>query len=1120
MQRAIYVREVKSMAEIEVPPVRAPEPITISVVAARNLRGQKGDAVSFVVKAEFGEKILGESQKIDSTGEGAAEINFNAVLNCCYDDPQALDEIAHKPVVLTIVEVLPKEKRQKEEKTYLLGQCTVDLLPLVRGETKANYTLIVNTLPGSPLENSDIPKAELDVNLSTQEPLLSDKHLKDGNLMKITIENLLSPPESWMLSGAQYYFAAALPIPVTADREAPVVFANGQLKPGSEKELPNKNKKWGSPGTAQGNSIFIPNSYIVNEPIEDEDGDYRAKDDREFRHIADAEKNRVAWTTERRCFLECTAAKSFQDEIAKNRLWPVEIMRLAQAPGAKGKKEDEGGINFHGIAFVNLAPLLYPGVKKIRGAYKVYPYSDHILHEKTKRRSGITDDAAKIAMNILHHNSSSPSPKKAAKDKEPEKKEIKKGTSQTLKSDTGSELDGQAPINAEGQMYVEARSFIMLEIELDHPLIPKRKPEELARKVAEYIPPRPMFPKRTDGAARAVEDYQGQVARVANLILDEFRVIYNDEDGTTDPNESMESKRQKLIYELNSSGKYFAFKEQLKHSVVKIVREKYLKTTNFDDRQELQTFLSELYVYLVDQMHVALGNVLEIEDQPPVPEPITDSVQLKHFAREAVMNEDYALAAKYYQERIAREKNNADHWYDYGTFNLHINSVTKAEECFKECISINQRHLSGLLMYGVVCNLLDRNEAAETFFEAATNVDPKCIRAWTMLGLFYYSIGNDIGAEMAYLEANKLNHAEAVSSVKVDGAVEKLDTEAPLDTDPTKDGELSGEGGLSVPHSDGKTVSTPEGTTYSAKSSHKGLDKRASSTKKSEKIGSALKTKGPESALSVSRPPSQQKVVSQRGTPLLTDDVVDDPPSREPTPLPSCSIYMQTVDWLLEAKAVSFAERALAHELLLPCTDMIQGPSIDYHIALARLNIQKRKFTEAAESLTKALEMEQQNPDGWSLMGHVKFLTGDTQSARDCYERTTSFIGDAIEMHSIYLRLASIYLQESKYQDAKNTFLMACRKNPSCISWLGVGIACYRLGELVEAEDALSEANILNNSDPEVWGYLSLVCLKTARQLEAEQAYKYAVKLNLHDENLLNEIHDLQKEVGFGNPQF
>ena len=47
------------------------------------------------------------------------------------------------------------------------------------------------------------------------------------------------------------------------------------------------------------------------------------------------------------------------------------------------------------------------------------------------------------------------------------------------------------------------------------------------------------------------------------------------------------------------------------------------------------------------------------------------------------------------------------------------------------------------------------------------------------------------------------------------------------------------------------------------------------------------------------------------------------------------------------------------------------------------------------------------------------------------------------------------------------------------MTWLGVGIACYRLGDLSQAEDALVEANILNNLDAAVWGYLSLVCLQT-----------------------------------------
>ena len=49
-------------------------------------------------------------------------------------------------------------------------------------------------------------------------------------------------------------------------------------------------------------------------------------------------------------------------------------------------------------------------------------------------------------------------------------------------------------------------------------------------------------------------------------------------------------------------------------------------------------------------MHVALGKVLALEDQPPIPEPLTDSAQLKHFAREAEVNDNYELATKYYQE--------------------------------------------------------------------------------------------------------------------------------------------------------------------------------------------------------------------------------------------------------------------------------------------------------------------------------------------------------------------------------------------------------------------------------------------------------------------------------------
>lgn len=45
------------------------------------------------------------------------------------------------------------------------------------------------------------------------------------------------------------------------------------------------------------------------------------------------------------------------------------------------------------------------------------------------------------------------------------------------------------------------------------------------------------------------------------------------------------------------------------YSVVRIVREKMMRTDAFKDPEQLRAFLSQLYVYLVDEMHVALNKV-------------------------------------------------------------------------------------------------------------------------------------------------------------------------------------------------------------------------------------------------------------------------------------------------------------------------------------------------------------------------------------------------------------------------------------------------------------------------------------------------------------------------------
>jgi hypothetical protein len=69
-------------------------------------------------------------------------------------------------------------------------------------------------------------------------------------------------------------------------------------------------------------------------------------------------------------------------------------------------------------------------------------------------------------------------------------------------------------------------------------------------------------------------------------------------------------KRKKLfMFHLNKSGAYFHMKEELKAVVVQVVRERFNRKSPFTDKQELQLFMSQVYVYLISQMHGVINNV-------------------------------------------------------------------------------------------------------------------------------------------------------------------------------------------------------------------------------------------------------------------------------------------------------------------------------------------------------------------------------------------------------------------------------------------------------------------------------------------------------------------------------
>ncbi|XP_038007216.1 cilia- and flagella-associated protein 70 isoform X2 [Motacilla alba alba] len=1022
----------KEPAAAALPTMSQPIPVQITVLNAQDLKTLKSNLLSTLVRVEYNGAVLGESPKTHVLPDGTAEYDFSTSFECSPDGPNSLDILVQKPLLLTLLEVSGKDKK-KPEKITPLAQAVVDLLPLLQGVRSLKVLAPLYAVPASPSRLYPEATAGLEVTVSSKELLLSATQFSSGNLMSITLEAAYSVPEAFTPDAQQNYMVC-LQIPAADEKELLLLFKNGILKADGEKEPLPRPKNWPLGPILAPDALNIPESFIVGGPYEDEDGELNKSEDREFRIQAESTR-RVVWDTEIRCFLDAAAVAVLQMRIAERRHWPVELCRMSIASGGKGKaskldkRDEDKQIAFHGVAYVNMMHLLCPGVKQIRGAFRVFNYQDSEVFQKTKVQYSIFRDRRSQLSLGKERLGTSPG-SKAAPNKAPKE-----------------EKDCNAT-------YSEAGTFLVMEIKLDKPLVPKRLREELVQRVKELIPPRPALPPQVEGAKKVVEDYHKRVTSVAVAILREYHELFGKQllDRGVMDHETMEEQKRQLNYELNTSGKYFAFKEQLKYSVVRIVREKYLKTTAFETKEELQAFLSELYVYLVDHMHMALNKLLSGEDVSPAPPPHTTKKQLLLFAHEAEANRDLKLASLFHKQRIARDQRSIQAWLDYGAFCLLYEDATKALECFQQAVCLDPQCIQSLLLCGIVSVKLRNYEDAEIFFEDACCLEPSSIIAWTIAGLFYELQNNYIQAERSFREAKKLLRAQ-------------LEEERRM---------------LEAAEGDGKKPSSP--------------------SRDPEKFPDGSADKPPEVVEGVT---SKEEATA----------VQEAPEAPEPQP-PPCTIFMKTVEFLKKFNAIRFVHKALAHELL----SLQGGPTCAYYLAMAWTYRLREDFPRCEECLREAVRIDPLNPNVWAQKGHLCYLQRDFDQAKDCYERVISFVEDAEDLHFVYLRLGSIYLDEKEYGRAKHIFLLACDNSASCLTWLGVGIACYRLEEMLEAEDALSEANALNNTNAEVWGYLALICLQGGRQLEAEQCYKYTVKLGLRNDALLQEIRDAQHRFGFGDP--
>lgn len=109
----------------------------------------------------------------------------------------------------------------------------------------------------------------------------------------------------------------------------------------------------------------------------------------------------------------------------------------------------------------------------------------------------------------------------------------------------------------------------------------------------------------------------------------------------------------------------------------------------------------------------------------------------------------------------------------------------------------------------------------------------------------------------------------------------------------------------------------------------------------------------------------------------------------------------------------------------------------------------------------------------------------------------------------MYISLSRSLLMSSRFTDALAISLYGCAAySASATLFMVAGASSMRLDKLVEAEEALQEANLLDNRDPEIWAYLSLLCLSCGphRLEEASKSLAQAIRMGLDNPALLREL--------------
>ncbi|ODM97360.1 Cilia- and flagella-associated protein 70 [Orchesella cincta] len=443
--------------------------------------------------------------------------------------------------------------------------------------------------------------------------------------------------------------------------------------------------------------------------VESHDGEAEIYGDgrEDYLEFSETGDPRIVWNSIHRKHISVSSYRHMLSKLSQNAIWPIEIsVAVKRKPAGldRGKKKKdhksvghlqesqpsatniksstsstdsnekmimtelglqpisttEFQLVYHGIAFVDLSCLVYPGMKSARFACRLYPFANDLLSRRTcisasavpelllatlipksqtetkKRPAGRASLASTNAHGTTHDNNQN-QPSGARGVGQVRNSQAAQGGRRSDETNAGNKpkvyiLPDDVPnFNLPGEVssganIIERNPFIVFRISMFRSIVPLYKTTEISKMVNDYLPKRQLMRRKLINASAAQQKYKKAVLEAAAEISHEFSehywkdVLQNGQsiEQTTSNAASNETLKKGFLFYLNASGRYLILREHLRSAISHLVQQKCLnlRPAGFHNHRDFQGYLHDMYVFLVDEMNDILSTTTLQETDP------------------------------------------------------------------------------------------------------------------------------------------------------------------------------------------------------------------------------------------------------------------------------------------------------------------------------------------------------------------------------------------------------------------------------------------------------------------------------------------------------------------------